>query len=60
MLIGKACLRSYFHMVSPKYTKNYWSVVDQIPLQKDYENALEGNMDLNKKIIKCSELNQFA
>ena len=32
----------------------------EIPTQIEYENALEGDMDLNKKIIKLSELKELA
>ena len=31
------------------------SGVDKIPMLDEYENALEGDMDLNKKIIKLGE-----
>ena len=34
--------------------------VDKIPTQDEYENALEVDMDLNKKIIKLGELNELA
>ena len=36
------------------------SGVDKIPAQEEYENALKGDMDLNKKIIKLGELNEVA
>ena len=36
------------------------SGMDQIPMQDEYENALEGDMDLNKKIAKLGELNELA
>ena len=29
-------------------------------MQEEYENALEGDMVLNKKIIKLDELNELA
>ena len=34
--------------------------MDKIPTQEEYENALEGDDDLNKKIVKLSELNELA
>ena len=34
--------------------------MDKIPTQEEYENALEGDDDLNKKIIKLGELNELA
>ena len=34
--------------------------MDKIPAQEEYENALEGNDDLNKKIVKLGELNELA
>ena len=34
--------------------------MDEIPTQDEYQNALEGVMDLNKKILKLSELNELA
>ena len=33
------------------------SGIDKIPTQDKYENALEGDTDLDKKIIKLGELN---
>ena len=36
------------------------SRVNKIPMQEEYENALESDMDLYKKIIKLDELNQVA
>ena len=36
------------------------SGVDKIPTQKEYENPLEGGMDLYKKIIKLGEMNELA
>ena len=34
--------------------------VDKIPMQKEYENALEGDPDHNKKIVKLGQLNELA
>ena len=34
--------------------------VDKIPMQEEYERALEGDDDLNKKIVKLGELNELA
>ena len=34
--------------------------VDKIPTQEEYENALEGDDDLDKKIVKLGELNEPA
>ena len=34
--------------------------MDKIPTQDKYENALIGNIDLDKKILKLSELNKLA
>ena len=34
--------------------------VNKIPTQEEFENALEGNEDLNKKIVKLGELNELA
>ena len=31
-----------------------------IPMQEEYEKALEADMDLGKKIVKLSELNELA
>ena len=36
------------------------SGVNKICTQDEYENALEGDKDLNKKIIKLGELNELA
>ena len=36
------------------------SSMDKIPTQDKYENALEGDMDLNQKIIKLGELNKLV
>ena len=36
------------------------SGVDKIPTQDEYENAMEGDTDLNKKIVKLGELNELA
>ena len=35
-------------------------VVDKIPTQEEYESALEGDDDLDKKILKLGELNELA
>ena len=34
--------------------------VEKIPMQEEYESALEGDEDLNKRIIKLGELNELA
>ena len=34
--------------------------MDKIPIQDEYENALEGDKDLDKKIVKLDELNELA
>ena len=34
--------------------------VDKIPTQEEYENALEGNNNLYKTIVKLGELNELA
>ena len=34
--------------------------VDKIPMQKEYESALKGDGDLNRKIVKLGELNELA
>ena len=34
--------------------------VDEIPTQDEYENALKGDTDLNKKILKLGELNELT
>ena len=34
--------------------------MDKVPFQDEYKNAMEGDMDLNKKIMKLGELNDFA
>ena len=34
--------------------------MDKIPTQNEYKNALEGDRDLNKKIIKIGYLNKLA
>ena len=36
------------------------SGVDKIPTQDEYKNALEVDIDLEKKIIKLGELNELA
>ena len=36
------------------------SGIDKSPMQEEYENALKGDMDLDKKIIKLGELNKLA
>ena len=36
------------------------SGIDKSPMQEEYENALKGDMDLDKKIIKLGELNELA
>ena len=38
----------------------FMSGVDKIPLHEDYENALKGDMDLNKKIVKHGESKVLA
>ena len=52
-------------MESGKGIRNYWQVavlsgMDEIPTQDKYENALECDMDLNKKIVKLGELNELS
>ena len=34
--------------------------VDKIPTQEEYKSALEGDKDLDKKIVKLGELNELA
>ena len=34
--------------------------MDEIPTQDEYENSLESDMDLNKKMVKLGELNELA
>ena len=34
--------------------------MDEIPMQDEYENALEGGMDLEKKILIFGELNDLG
>ena len=34
--------------------------MDEIPTQDEYEEALEGDMDLDKNILKLGELNELA
>ena len=36
------------------------SGIDKIPTQDEYKNALNGDTDLDKKIIKLGELNELA
>ena len=36
------------------------SGVDKIPTQDKYENVINGNMDLDQKILKLGELNEIA
>ena len=36
------------------------SGMDKIYTQDEYENAMEGDMDLNKKVVKLDELNELA
>ena len=36
------------------------SGMDKIPTQDEYKNATEGGMNLNKKFVKLSELNERA
>ena len=36
------------------------SGMDKIPSQDEHKNAIEGDMDLNKKIVKLGELNELA
>ena len=36
------------------------SGMDTFPSQDEYENAMEGDMDFNKKIIKLGELNELV
>ena len=53
-LIGTAGPRSFFHVESRRGTT---PGVDKIPMQEEYEIALEGHDDLDKKIVKLGELN---
>ena len=34
--------------------------IDKMPTQQVYEDALEGDTDFVKKVVKCSELNELA
>ena len=34
--------------------------VDEVTMQEQYEDALEGKTDLNKKIIELNDLNELA
>ena len=34
--------------------------MDKIPTQKENNSALEGNEDLNKKIVKLGEMNKLV
>ena len=45
-----------------KLLVSYWSTtgVDKIHTQDEYKNALDGDIDLDKKIIKLGELNELA
>ena len=36
------------------------SGVDKIPTVEEYENALKGDADLDKKLVKLGELNKLA
>ena len=36
------------------------SIVDKITTQDEYENTMEGDTDLDKKIVKLDELNELA
>ena len=36
------------------------SGVDKIPMQDEYKSALDGNIDLDRKIVKLGELNELA
>ena len=36
------------------------SGMDKISMQDEYEHALKGGMDLDKKIIKLGDLNELA
>ena len=36
------------------------SGVDKIPTQDEYKNAMKGDTDLNKRILKLGELNELA
>ena len=36
------------------------SGIDKIPTQDEYENALEGDLNLIEKILKLGELNKLA
>ena len=34
--------------------------MDKIPTQDEYENAMEGDADLNKKVVVLGELSELA
>ena len=36
------------------------SGIDNIPMQYEYENALEGNTDIDKKFVKLGDSNELA
>ena len=63
-LIGKAGLQNSFFMHKGYekllVTSGSMSGVDTIPMQVEYENALKGNADLNRNIIKLGKFNELA
>ena len=51
------------HLTCKGYKKLFWSselMVDKIPKQNEYDDALEGDTDLNKKVIKLDECYRLA
>ena len=64
-LIGTVGPKSSFCMESRSYKKLLVSTgttpgVDKIPTQEEYDEALEGNNNLDKRIVKLGELNELA
>ena len=49
--------KGYKRLLVSTHTK---SGVKKVLTQEEYENALEGNEDLDKKIVKLGELNELA
>ena len=54
----KVYLRNFFHKTF--VSSGSMSGVDKIPTVDEYENAMEGDLDLNKMTIKLGELNELA
>ena len=65
-MIEKAGIRSSFCTVNVRALKNLlarigsMAGVDKIPMQEEYENAFESDMDPDRKIMKICALNEFA